>query len=41
MEFSPLKILRKRKEKLKIYGSFHPNISSPLCTHTTCKYSFT
>jgi hypothetical protein len=29
MKFSPLKILRKRKENFKIYGSFHPSVSSP------------
>jgi hypothetical protein len=29
MKFSSLKILRKRKEKLKIYGSFQPSVSSP------------
>jgi hypothetical protein len=29
MKFSSHKILRKRREKFKIHGSFHPSVSSP------------
>jgi hypothetical protein len=39
MKFLSLKILRKRKENLKIPGSFHPGVSTFACTHTTHKYS--
>jgi hypothetical protein len=39
INLSSLKIPRKRKDNLKISGSFHPSISSAACTHTTWKYS--